>query len=260
MSLWTAPARFSFDYNRAVLHSFCLILLKKHFNNNVIFITDTKGKQLATNMGWDYKEVIPLFNNTDLFSGKEEIWALGKLLSCLVMKEPFLHVDNDVLLLKPLAEELSKAPVITQSQDYDALYVSPIILDILRAIDVPPNLPKYNCGVMGGTDFKFWNNWAWNALVAAEKCSKIKKETPNHGTLLSMSVEQAFLGAYCESVGMKMTTVLEQPNLQEDAAKKGYVHFIGTKDSPKWIGAVERLFQATFPEEFKDFQERWKRV
>ena len=44
--------------------------------------------------------------------------ALGKLIAYSIQDGPFVHIDNDVFLWKPLPQELLQAPVFAQCPEY----------------------------------------------------------------------------------------------------------------------------------------------
>jgi len=44
-------------------------------------------------------------------------WALGKLYTYRAQREPFVHLDNDVFLWRPLPERLASAPLLAQNPE-----------------------------------------------------------------------------------------------------------------------------------------------
>lgn len=252
-SLLTSVTPFSKKRGAFLIHTLSVLTLKKQFSR-VEFITDDLGASLAEEYQWPYDRVSTYFNNKDLLEKKNHIWSIGKLLSCLITKEPFLHIDNDVLLFKRLDVNVE---ALVQSVDYSELYTNHLIQKFAAKLNLNTSLDKYNCGIMGGTKYEFWNSWAWWALGKAEA---LKFEPRMGGTLMTMTVEQLSLGHYANSVNQKITTLLGG-DLEKGAFEAGYVHFIGeSKYNQGWLNVAEALFKTSFPNEYEHFVKTWEKI
>lgn len=97
-------------------------------------------------------------------------WAYGKLLAYNEQKVPFVHLDNDVFLWKPLPDRILKARLCFQSHEpfkkvgykyYDELkpcfYHAPVRPQVV--VDNEVSDFAYNCGICGGHDLYFFEEW-----------------------------------------------------------------------------------------------------
>src|SRR5260370_31176140 len=82
-----------------------------------VLITDAHGKRLLVDqLGLSFTEV-----STELDRLKDvsiDWWAIGKLVAYSLQDRPFLHIDSDVFLWKPLPAHLESAPVIAQAPQH----------------------------------------------------------------------------------------------------------------------------------------------
>ena len=89
-----------------------LRLARRHFAETAL-VTDTAGKELLVDrLGLSFDHVsceLDCLRHADA-----GWWALGKLVAYSLQQKPFIHLDTDVFLWKPLPATLLSAPVIAQ--------------------------------------------------------------------------------------------------------------------------------------------------
>jgi len=101
------------------LMSFVLSLenAKQHFKETRL-ITDSIGAaMLVDEIGLEFDQVsveLDFLNNQYGF----DWWNLGKLHAYRIQDKPFIHLDNDVFLWKPLPTTLLEAPVFAQNPEF----------------------------------------------------------------------------------------------------------------------------------------------
>ena len=100
----------------------------------VKFVTDLQGAQLADRLGWKFDAVDTSLEGFQP-EGLTHVWALGKLVACGLQTKPFVHLDGDVILLKPLPRRVCHAPIIAQSQDHWHYYEGPDMEAAYAALD-----------------------------------------------------------------------------------------------------------------------------
>ena len=97
-------------------------------------------------------------------------WAYGKMIAYTLQTEPFVHVDNDLIIRQPLPDRVLNARLCFQSKEQ---MVVPEYrwYDVLRpcwnAARVRPQIVvnnevtdfTYNCGICGGHDLEFFKEW-----------------------------------------------------------------------------------------------------
>ena len=139
------------------------------------------------------------------------LWALGKLVAYSLQDEPFVHVDADVFLWRPLPGRLASAPVLAQHpEDFhrtDELDgPGPIEDSFGRAgLSLPAEwqwarslggsrFREANCGILGGTNAGFLRHYANLALDLAlnPRHAPAWAAMPNRDGL-NTAVEQFFL-------------------------------------------------------------------
>jgi hypothetical protein len=150
----------------------------RHYPETVL-ITDKPGKSLLVDrLGLEFAHVsteLECLNNVDV-----GWWALGKLLAYSLQDRPFVHLDSDVFLWKPLPLDVTESPVFTQNpeglhdhrshyrpQDVEWAFAQeslklPIEWEWARE-DLRP-FPADNCGIIGGLYCDFLRHYAQTAV------------------------------------------------------------------------------------------------
>lgn len=156
-------------------------------------------------------------------------WSVHKLRTFLdaPIGEPYIHLDSDTFLDRPLPDKLINAPLFAQNPESIRHYG--------RIAEMPPEwrekfiLPigsfrAFNMGVFGG-DPEMVAHYARFALESASNC-------PWHTP--ATWVEQAPLARFAKDWGLEVATLLPSTR----ASKPWYVHLMTRKDDPKWIDWV----------------------
>jgi hypothetical protein len=156
-----------FSYIEFNHHFFCNLEMAKLANlfaqkqgYKTCLYTDENGyKKLTPYINYD--EVI-LFDKEVVAQLNPNIWSMGKILAMSMVKEPFVHIDFDLFLLKPLPNDFI-------DKDFFSLYPEPWlfqipyyekgILKIYKLYPHPEELDfkdfsSYNFAVVGGQKFK----------------------------------------------------------------------------------------------------------
>jgi hypothetical protein len=106
----------------------------------------------------------------ELKTVSKHFWAYGKLLAYNEQTQPFVHLDNDVFLWKPLPDRILNARLCFQSQEpfnKDGYQYYNMLKPCFNAAPVKPQVIvdnevfdyAYNCGICGGHDMKFFREW-----------------------------------------------------------------------------------------------------
>jgi hypothetical protein len=161
-------------------------------------------------------------------------WAVAKMVAFAAQDGPFLHIDNDVLLNKPLPKKTLCSPVLVQCvekwQDFKGNYGPQ-----LEAVKARPEKPKwwqaswpitrgkafaYNTGIMGGCDIGFIQDYARSGIDYMLQ----------HGADLvdvNTTIEQAYLAMCAAAQGEPVTCLLTDWRNNRQARELGYVHYWG---------------------------------
>ncbi len=244
-----------------------LKLARQHFAATQL-VTDTPGKAtLVDELGLEFDDVSTALDQLeDVDPGW---WALGKLVAYSLQDRPFVHIDTDVFLWRPLPAWLVAAPVFAQCPEYHSLenaWCGPRHIEWLfesRGLSLPVewqwassrntiSFREENCGILGANRVDFIRHYALTAIRMVTN--------PAHGDLwaalpdksgFNMLIEQFLLTACLEYHqidpespfrGVRIRHLF--PNWSEaynpqSAMRAGYTHLLGDAKSNHWV--VERL-------------------
>ncbi len=234
-----------------------------------MLVTDTWGKRLLIDqLGLGFTRVSTELDSLD--DADPAWWALGKLFAYRLQHEPFLHLDTDVFLWKPLPAALLAAPVFAQyPEEHTALDDSTHPEDVETAFArenlrvpaewewsrsrSPYSFREANCGIVGGMNSGFLRYYADRAIGMALNPlhATAWRRCPDSGTF-NMLLEQFFLDScvmyhrsHPESpfrgVFMRylFTTQAEGFDMQY-AARAGFTHLLGdAKRNPRVLERLE---------------------
>ncbi len=184
-SFWTKPIvsnKYEFDrFNGGWIEkkyyymSWALSCLKlKEIYGEVELVTDYLGKViLIDKLKLPYSNVIVALDALKTYH--PDLWAIGKLYTYSIQKNPFLHVDSDVYMWENVLENKMKKPLISQNLDCNHLSYIKIIDTIEnQKFYIPdairkersdnPDIFACNAGVLGGTDIDFFKEYAMLAF------------------------------------------------------------------------------------------------
>jgi hypothetical protein len=223
-------------------------------------VTDDAGLTIIEALGIEYSHVLTTLEAGPIPNSLRHVWALGKSVAILAQTSPFLHIDTDVLLTKPLDLPLVWSRLVAQSLDYPEHYRSEEMTRAISAAGFPAGHTAYNCGVIGGSDIRLLHDYARRTLSLAERFAHPENRSI-HGTVASMVVEQYHLGVIAREAGVKVDTVLPMHPTTAQFSETGYIHLQGNaKHEPKWITRVEHSLSTQFPKAYRRFVAGWPAV
>jgi hypothetical protein len=217
------------------------LVKKNHPNFQTVFYGDEGSLKLFSNIQFDNFEII---SNNILKDIPRELWTLGKLCSMLQVNEPFLHIDGDMLLFKPLQNNFLNKDIICF---HDESFFNHAIDNMQNVLGIQPEHCQgitpisYNCGIFGGQDFKsihYAINTVLNFVVQNKdsitnmiKEHKLKKN--NYYFDLSILVEQVWLFQILKFLEKEIYSVVRIDNWYESFEKMtkdtGYLHLLSDK-------------------------------
>ncbi|GGJ35534.1 DUF6734 family protein [Neoroseomonas lacus] len=197
----------------------------------------------------------------DLLDAEDDLewWVLGKLSTYATQTEPFVHLDSDVILWKPLPPHLTQTAIFAQnperfSFEEQSLYrIDAFMRGIVQGDGwVPPQWAEYAarqvnraicCGILGGNDTALLARYAALAMEVVRH-PRNRPIFPSLGVRDNILVEQYFLAAFLDwharhapggaaaSVGFLFPSSNDAFDPRE-AERVGYTHLIGdTKANP----------------------------
>ncbi|MGO9236994.1 MAG: DUF6734 family protein [Methylocella sp.] len=263
-SFWSKPFRaYKGRIWRDPLHhvlawGLSLGLACKHYPESVL-VTDTAGKSLLVDqLSLRFDHVSTELDR--LRDADPGWWALGKLVAYSLQDRPFVHLDTDVFLWKPLPATLVNAPVFTQCPEQHPLdgWCGPRDVESVFArhgLSLPAEwewsrslssnqFREESCGILGGTNVDFIRYYADLAidLVANPKHAAAWAAFAEKAGY-NMLIEQFLLAACLDFhrhhpnspfrgiVARHLFPSFEVAYDPQAAARLGYTHLLGDAKS-----------------------------
>ncbi|MFC4232121.1 DUF6734 family protein [Parasediminibacterium paludis] len=221
------------------------ILLKKS-TGRIVLYTDNEGSKLVQDFAHLYEDIVVDLDCLNWVQPHN--WAFSKLYVFTKIKEPFVHIDNDVFLWDGLPKHFfnpKKVDAFFQGVEHFDMYKHYLERiktnsDVLPKSILIENLPyAYNCGVVGFNDLSIIDTYyktAKNYVLKNQQYNwdGIDYDLKNGQPLL---FEQWFIAFFCKA---KKVDFL----LNEDTSPKyqhRYTHLLSTsKKNVQHMQQVER--------------------
>ncbi len=266
-SSWLSERHHYFGW---VLSYFCA---RNFFSQTVLYTDELGAKILIDGLGLDFDEVHTGMNELDEYH--PHFWAIGKIYTYQVQQEPFIHLDSDVFLWKPLPEALLVGPVFTQNPEYftpgDSWYQIEKF-DVIKNDNgwLPMELVWYKeskgthkaecCGIMGGNYIEFIQYYADQSIKLVDRNQQAWERLGRDNIL----VEQYLLSSCLEyhqnnpDSGFSDVRVHHLFHSSEDAFNPesarnvGYTHLIGgAKKNKQLLFKLEERIKRCFPDHYE---------
>lgn len=257
MSYWTGGVRHK--STNLDMWKLSAALVKKHYKE-VHLITDTVGKEILQDLPFDTVDT-----SLDKVPPFQKIWALGKVYAyqTAAQQGPFLHIDADVFLWKPLPFNLLQANIFTQSPDHPifndkGVYNIQYDISTLQLVngelpqpwikhmgDIKNNFYPYNMGIFGGTDVKSILGYCQFVIdmVNDPKFSEIWNTQTTVELAKSCLIEQANLYIFAKENNLKIKTFMKDFEDSTNVTYQAYTHLMLGKDYPEIKEAIHERVQ-----------------
>ncbi|WP_394749646.1 DUF6734 family protein [Spongiimicrobium salis] len=217
----------------------CLQLRK--FYNEVELVTDEAGYNLLIEqLKLPYTQVKVKLD--DLNGYHNNLWALGKIYTYGLQKEPFIHVDGDVFIWNRLPAAIEKATLCAQNYEVDEPGYEHVYNHVKRYFNYFPDFMNYsegtqitsvNAGIMGGNNINFFEEYATVVFDFIHKNSD-KMAGLDTGSF-NMFYEQYLFLRLAEQKTLNITFLVNDQrelldqyvNLTGAPIKTDYIHTVG---------------------------------
>ena len=272
-TFWTAghnPLEYSFgwlrpEYNLMAWALSCLCLRK--YYDEVALYTDEQGRHILIDLlHLPYTEVHVVYDETLCLP---QHWSYAKIKTYSLQTKPFMHIDADIFLFKPIEEEVAGAPLIAQSKEVGTEYYKKMMDRLLKesSLNLPTyledglkeeSIASYNMGLFGGNDLAFIHAYCKEALAVCD----MNKATCLNGNF-NLLFEQVLLAYKAKEDEIPVSTIFPQVfNDNGYTAKefcqlsqyneKGYFHLLGGhKRNPEVIETFVETFISLDPDYYK---------
>ena len=212
-TFWTAgrdPLKYSFgwthpEYNLMSWALSCLSL-REHYDEVVLY-TDQEGYNVLINkLHLPYTEVNVVYDK-NLYLPHH--WAYAKIKTYSMQTKPFIHVDGDVYLPKPIPKNIINAPLIAQNKEIGTGYYRDMMYRVLHnpRMQLPVCVTKglqedsigsYNMGVFGGSNLHFINQYCNEVQKFLNRNEMNNSENVNSKIECNVFFEQILFAALVE--------------------------------------------------------------
>lgn len=142
-------------------------LLRRHYNRVELYTNEMGKRILIDLLKLPYTDVHVVFDNS--FKIHSQLFSLAKIKTYGLQKEPFLHVDGDVFLWKPLPKSLLNSQLIASNLELNLFFNKEILDEVesnfsfipeyLKGISSNNEIYASNAGILGGSDISFFNKY-----------------------------------------------------------------------------------------------------
>ncbi|MBB3188344.1 DUF6734 family protein [Microbacter margulisiae] len=142
--------------------------LVKYYNDVELYTDEFGYDILICKLHLPYTKVHVILD--ELNNLPNDLWAMAKIKTYSMQKEPFLHVDGDVFIFEPFPEEFINSPLIAQNREFTTTYYRVMWDKIYPNLEYLPeqmesfhqgrNNLAYNMGIVGGNDVSFFKRYS----------------------------------------------------------------------------------------------------
>jgi hypothetical protein len=215
-----------------------------------------------------------------LHSQDPEWWVSGKLYAYRAQTQPFIHLDSDVFLWKPLPNRVVSAPVFAQNPEHftfgdeNAWYRPEVFKEIFESVQgwLPEEFKWYVsgrhkqamcCGIFGGNHVDFIRHYADTAIQMVEHPqNQTALPLLKNKSLDSFMVEQYFLAACVFYHQKHEISTYRDVNIEclfssfetafNQAKQLGFTHLLGgSKRNARLADKLERRVAKDYPDRYQ---------
>ena len=267
-SFWTPPqggdAKNAINWHNtrsALMCSAISVLESSKRFKEVALVTDCNGYDLLINeMQLPFTDIS--LSLQDIDTRYSDFWSLGKVVAYNEQTKPFIHLDFDAILFKPLSTDLLTSKTFAQHTEinkaFKDLYVSQI--ELLKSFGF--NVPRgsfgvcksaSNLGIVGfndmdflkeycsrSLDFIYSNSHQWHLLTKRERAQ------------MCVIFEQYMYDCVAKDMNVELTYLSSKTSdedIDPELIELGYTHIWGYKRNPK----VEAMLEGKFAQINKDY-------
>lgn len=244
--------------------------LREHYDEVVLY-TDTFGKHvLIDTLHLPYTEVNTIFDD---FKCLPQHWALAKIMTYSLQTTPFLHVDGDVYLPKPLTTNVIDAELVAQNREIGTSYYRSMMDRILSypEIYLPEYIQKglseksvasYNMGIFGGSNLQFINDYC-NEVFSFININQMNNREVRYAHIdCNVFFEQVIFAVFADKNEKTVENVLGRAMIDEgymardfcalkDYDNKAFFHILGGhKRSDGVCNMLEKTLMSKYPDTY----------
>ena len=242
-----------FDFDSLVLTSLSVLFARKLFHRMYFFGDNLSNEILIKEMGLPFD-----IAGTDLqfFLPKplSKYWSLAKIKACASVYEPFVHIDNDVVLHKALPDIFLQSDLVGQHTYSSDLAPAINSLPFNTEVTIKNSTANTfaNAGLIGGEKWEVFAD-VWDSSYSTASNGKNRSVLfPDNNTnrdLHNQFFEEYMLGVIAKDKNLKISGLFPNPPTEEQAVLAGYTHLAGDmKKQVYWIARARKKLLDIYPE------------
>lgn len=219
-------------------------------------VTDCKGLRIAERLGWEFgaystrlQEFCPPY--------AKHVWALGKIAAQSWQTEPFIHIDNDVLMFNPPPRRILGATLAVQGFDEPEGYFAPERAILIESCGFTQGRAVYNTGFIGWGDIHLCRDYCALATDAA----MISAQQSGDGFVCSLVAEQYGLAEFVARWGnIQAERAIPMASICTDLDFEDvqFLHaWAATKNNPAVVARIATRFRRDFPAAYARAKYGW---
>lgn len=189
----------------------------------------------------------------------KELWSLGKIKAYQMQDEPFIHIDEDVFLFKPLPEDLLKFQILFQSFEPLNIYISSKFYNFYNwqiqslkrfgVITESFGLTDYavNCGIYLCNNLEYNQEYCKESFELVDKNLnfwKKNKRTQHYCVIF----EQYIAACVARRLNIPINVLSQNYDDIDNFKRLGYVHLWGQKKSQHIKESVKKRVEKDYPQ------------
>ena len=190
--------------------------LREHYSQVELY-TDQRGYDVLIDMlHLPYTKVHVVYDDSLCLP---QHWALAKISTYAMQTEPFLHVDGDIYVPRPLSQEALSAPLVAQNREIGTVYYHRMMENVQRHEDITlpayitealraESVASYNMGMFGGHDLEFIHRYCQEAFSFLERNHMNDRSFPHSRVCCNILFEQVFFAVLADLAGREVASVL----------------------------------------------------
>lgn len=232
----------------------------KHYGR-VEMVTDSRSKLWIEKLGLPFESIK---TNLDELHHKydKQSWALSKIKAYSIQKEPFMHVDLDVILFEKLSNKLISNELYVQNFEpfnikaYNTTYIPYIEILENQANNLPLGFHDkkraLSLGVYGCNNLDFNKLFCDSVFKFMDHNEKhLKTLVPLHK--LCIVWEQYFCAVIADRMGLSVGTILDSS--YHVTTKSAYTHLLSDKYDQRVADNFNEQVKSSYPKHHERINE-----
>jgi hypothetical protein len=240
--------------------------IKALYGSVDLYCNNSASSFLIDDLQLPYNKVFCTHNDIDI--PHKQLWALPKIYTYALQKEPFLHIDGDVFLFDKLPEKLLQGSLIAQNVEEATSYYLQTQKELMANFTHFPNcvaedfnsgipIKAVNAGIFGGNNIDFFKEYTDLAFEYVNQ--NIKYLDLVNADRFNVFFEQHLFYSLAKEKKLDIEVLIDTTfkdnqylylgNFHETPCKRSYLHLLGQyKKDIYTCGQMAAKLRELYPE------------